>query len=440
MNRAVLIVVAVLLLACHSRAAEAVRPNILLVVVDDLGWAGVGYHAKAMTTPNLDKLAKSGTELSRFYVYPVCSPTRVALLTGQMPRRFHILSALNGMDPGMPKGLLTIPSVFKAAGYQTTLIGKWHAGKATTPQQNGFDHFYGFNNAEVDYYKHTGRNGRIDWQRDGKTVTEEGYSTDLLADEAVKKIQSRDKSAPFYFQVCLNAPHDPLSAPPELIAKHKAKGERLALYTAVVEAMDIGIGRILDTLDAEKIRENTIVVFFSDNGASPRDGGSNAPFRFGKGTVYEGGIHTPALIRWPGKIAAGGVLSQPVSVQDLFPTLAAAAGVPMPKAAKIDGRSQWDTIAKGERSDREPFLVASFDIAMIDGDWKLIEFQDGKRSLFDMKADIAERTDQFSKQPEIATKLGAKLDALKKDLPPVTAERDGPFRLRPGSGGGPPGR
>ena len=112
MNRAVLIVVAVLLLACHSRAAEAVRPNILLVVVDDLGWAGVGYHAKAMTTPNLDKLAKDGTELSRFYVYPVCSPTRVALLTGQMPRRFHILSALNGMDPGMPKGLPTIPSVF----------------------------------------------------------------------------------------------------------------------------------------------------------------------------------------------------------------------------------------------------------------------------------------------------------------------------------------
>ena len=438
MSRALLAVLLVCFAASSARAAEPVRPNLLVIVVDDLGWAGVGYHAKAMVTPHLDKMARDGTELSRFYVYPVCSPTRVALLTGQMPRRFDILSALQGADPGMPKGLPTIPAVFKTAGYQTSLIGKWHVGKATTPQQNGFDHFYGFLNAEVDYYKHTGRGGRIDWQRDGKTVTEEGYSTYLFADEAVKQIKSRDKTAPFYFQVCLNAPHDPLSAPAELVEKHKAKGEKPGLYAAVVEAMDIGIGRMIDALDAENIRDNTIVVFFSDNGAAPRDGASNAPLRFGKGSVYEGGIHTPALIRWPGKIAAGKVLTQPVCVQDLFPTLTAAAGVPMPREAKIDGRSQWAAIAQGKRSDREPFIVASFDTALIDGDWKLIEFQDGKRSLFDLKADLSEQADQFSKQPDLAAKLGAKLDALKKDLPPVKAVRDGPFRLRPGSGGGPP--
>ncbi len=438
MSRALLAVLLVCFAASSARAAEPVRPNLLVIVVDDLGWAGVGYHAKAMVTPHLDKMARDGTELSRFYVYPVCSPTRVALLTGQMPRRFDILSALQGADPGMPKGLPTIPAVFKTAGYQTSLIGKWHVGKATTPQQNGFDHFYGFLNAEVDYYKHTGRGGRIDWQRDGKTVTEEGYSTYLFADEAVKQIKSRDKTAPFYFQVCLNAPHDPLSAPAELVEKHKAKGEKPGPYAAVVEAMDIGIGRMIDALDAENIRDNTIVVFFSDNGAAPRDGASNAPLRFGKGSVYEGGIHTPALIRWPGKIAAGKVLTQPVCVQDLFPTLTAAAGVPMPQEAKIDGRSQWAAIAQGKRSDREPFIVASFDTALIDGDWKLIEFQDGKRSLFDLKADLSEQADQFSKQPDLAAKLGAKLDALKKDLPPVKAVRDGPFRLRPGSGGGPP--
>ena len=427
-------VLSVCFASCRASAADPTRPNILLVVVDDLGWAGVGYHAKSMVTPNLNKLAGEGTELSRFYVYPVCSPTRVALLTGQMPRRFDVLSALQGAEPGMPNGLLTIPSVFKTAGYQTSLIGKWHVGKATTPQQNGFDHFYGFLNAEVDYYKHTGRNGRIDWQRDGKTVTEEGYTTYLLADEAVRQIKSRDKATPFYFQVCLNAPHDPLSAPGDLVEKHKGKGEKPGLYAAVVEAMDIGIGRVIDALDAENVRDNTIVVFFSDNGAAPRDGASNAPLRFGKGSVYEGGIHTPALIRWPGKVAAGGVLTQPVCVQDLFPTLAAAAGVPMLRDAKIDGRSQWPAIAQGRRTEREPFLIASFDTALIDGDWKLIAFQDGKRSLFDLKADLAEQADQFSKQPDIAARLGAKLDTLKKDLPPVKAARDGPFRLGPGTG------
>ena len=430
---ALTLAVLTLCLSSHTvLAAEPKQPNILVIVVDDLGWAGVGYHSKSMTTPNLDKMAKEGTELQRFYVYPVCSPTRVALLTGQMPRRFNILTALHGPDPGMPKSVPTIPSVFKAAGYQTSLIGKWHVGKATTPQQNGFDHFYGFINAEVDYYKHTGKGGRIDWQRDGKTVKEEGYSTYLFADEAVKLLKTRDKAKPFYMQVTFNAPHDPLSAPPELVEKHKEKGERLGLYAAVVEAMDQGIGRVLDVLDAEKIRENTLVVFFSDNGASGREGGSNAPFRFGKGSLYEGGIHTPALIRWTGKIAAGGVLTQPICVQDLFPTLTAAAGVPMPRDAKIDGVSQWPAITQGKRVEREPFIVASFDIALIDGDWKLIEFQDGKRSLFNLKDDISERSDQYTKQPETATRLGTKLDALKKDLPPVKVERDGPFRQRPG--------
>ena len=185
---ALTLAVLTLCLSSHTvLAAEPKQPNILVIVADDLGWAGVGYHSKSMTTPNLDKMAKEGTELQRFYVYPVCSPTRVALLTGQMPRRFNILTALNGPDPGMPKGLPTISSVFKDAGYQTSLIGKWHVGKATTPQQNGFDHFYGFINAEIDYYKHTGKGGRIDWQRDGKTVKEEGYSTYLFSDEADRK-------------------------------------------------------------------------------------------------------------------------------------------------------------------------------------------------------------------------------------------------------------
>jgi len=413
-------------LTCSAQTAS--RPNVLVIVADDLGWAGVGFHNKAMVTPNLDRLAKEGAELQRFYVYPTCSPTRVALLTGQMPRRYNVISALQGAEPGMPAGVPTIASSFKSAGYRTSLIGKWHVGQATHPQTAGFDHYYGFLSSEIDYYQHTGKGGRLDWQRDGKSIQEEGYSTYLFADEAVKQIESRDKAKPFYLQVSLNSPHVPLSAPPELLAKHKGTN---GLYTAVVEAMDIGIGRMLVALDAEKIRENTLVVFFSDNGGSAREGGSNAPFSGGKFALYEGGIHTPALIRWPGKIPAGVALTQPVCVQDLFPTLSAAAGVPMPRDSKIDGSNQWPAIAQAKRIERQPFLIATSDIAMIDGDWKLIEWNAGTLSLFNLGKDIAETNDLYAKEAERARVLTAKLDELKKGLPIVTAQVAGP----PGKGG-----
>ena len=440
-GRAISLFVAGCLAWCFSAvASDGVKPNVLMIVADDLGWADVGYHSKSMTTSVLDRFAKEGMELQRFYVYPVCSPTRAALLTGIMPQRYGIVAPLNGPAPGMPAGFHTIASTLKSAGYATSLIGKWHLGHAATPQQDGFDHFYGFLNAEVDYYKHTGKNGRIDWQRDGRTVEEEGYSTYLFADEAVKQIKARDKSKPFYMQVTSNAPHDPVSAPQELIEKHRDKGERLGTYAAAVEALDIGIGRVLAALDEEKLREDTLVIFFSDNGASGREGGSNAPFRSGKWTVYEGGIHTPALIRWPGKIAAGAALTQPVGVQDLYPTVAAAAGVPMPRDAKIDGSNQWPAISQNRRVVREPFLIASIDIALIDGDWKLIEFYQGGRSLFNLQDDITERTDLFSTQGDIASKLGAKLDALKKDLPAITEQQLRERRPGPGGGKGGPMR
>lgn len=411
----------------------ASRPNVIVIVVDDLGWASVGYHNKSVATPNLDQMAREGTQLDRFYVYPVCSPTRAALLTGQMPRRFQILSALNGMDPGLPAGATTMATTLKAAGYQTSLIGKWHLGKASTPQGSGFEHFYGFINSEVDYYTHTNKGGmKLDWQRDGKAVREEGYSTYLFADEAVQQLKSRDRARPFYLQVTFNAPHVPLSAPPELIEKHKAKGTQAGLYAAVVEAMDLGIGRILGALDAEKLRQDTLVIFFSDNGAARRDGGDNTPLRAGKGTVYEGGIHTPALIRWPGKIPAGVVSTQPISVQDVFPTVCAALGV-APAKEPLDGSSQWAALQQGKRLDRKPFLIASFDTALLDGDWKLYESDDGLRSLYNLKDDLSELTDLVTKQPEQLTRLGKIMDELKKSLPPITVKRESV--VGPGGGG-----
>ena len=421
------------LLMCSAVQAAEVRPNIIVIVVDDLGWAGVAYHNKAMTTPNLDKLAKESTELQRFYVYPVCSPTRAALLTGQMPRRFGITTALNGNDPGIPAGLSTIAGTLKSAGYHTSLVGKWHLGKATVPQGNGFEHFYGFISAEVDYYKHTAKNGRADWQRDGKAVEEEGYSTYLLSDDVVRQVKSRDKTKPFYIQLCLNAPHDPLSAPAELVQKHKAKGEKLGLYAAVVEAMDEGIGRVLNVLESEKIKDNTLVVFFSDNGASGREGGDNTPLNSGKGSVYEGGIHTPALVRWPGRMVAGAALVQPICVQDLYPTLVAAAGATMPAKVKVDGTNQLNAWLAGKVQPRDAFVVSVSDTALIDGDWKLIKFSDGKKALYNLKDDLSEKNNLVTKQADVVAKLSVKMDELTKGLPEVEVPKAGPGS---GAGGG----
>ena len=431
--RFVVILFLALLMGSAVQAAEG-RPNIIVIVVDDLGWAGVGYHNKAMTTPNLDKLAKESVELQRFYVYPVCSPTRAALLTGQMPRRFGITTALNGNDPGIPAGLSTLAGTLKSAGYRTSLVGKWHLGKATVPQGNGFEHFYGFISAEVDYYKHTSKNGRADWQRDGKAVEEEGYSTYLLADDVVRQVKSRDKTKPFYIQLCLNAPHDPLSAPAELVQKHKAKGEKLGMYAAVVEAMDEGIGRVLRVLESEKIKDNTLVVFFSDNGAAGREGGDNTPLNSGKGSVYEGGIHTPALVRWPGRMTAGAGLAQPICVQDLYPTLVAAAGATMPAKGKIDGVNQLPAWLSGKVQPREAFVVSVSDTALFDGDWKLIKFSDGKKALYNLKEDLSERNNLVTKHTDVVAKLSVKMEELIKGLPEVEAPKAGPGS---GTGQGP---
>jgi arylsulfatase A-like enzyme len=416
-----------------STDARIAKPNVLVLIADDLGWGDVGFHKGNVPTPNLDRLAKEGLELQRFYVHPVCSPTRAALLSGQMPRRFGINDV---MGPGqtLPAGLTTMPGTFRSAGYTTSLIGKWHLGKGSSvPQQFGFDHFYGFLGPEIDYFKHTGQRGDVDWQRDGTALSEDGYSTFLFADEAIRQIEKRDTKKPFFMQVAFNAVHVPLSAPDDLLAKYKNLGGQ-ATSAAVLDAMDTSVGKILAALDKEKLRENTIVVFFSDNGASRRNG-SNGPFRAGKGTLCEGGIHAPCIIRWPGKLAAG-TSWQPLAVFDLFPTLAAAAGVR--NDAKLDGINVWPALQNGRLEKRPAFAIANADIALIDGDWKLVESSTGERVLYNLATDISESKDEISAQPETAARLIAQVESMKKDLPAASARRGGPGgRPGPRPQGGP---
>lgn len=408
----------VLCLLVLTAPALSAQTNVLVMMADDLGWNGVGFHSRAMTTPNLDRLAKEGVELQRFYSYPVCSPARAALLTGQMPRRFGISDVIGPGASSIPEETRTFPGVFKAAGYQTTLIGKWHLGGQPGPNRMGFDHFYGFLGPEIDYYKHTSLRGeRIDWQRNGETVEEEGYSSDLFAEEAIRRIKQRDVRRPFFIDVAFNAPHFPIAAPEALIAKHEGN-----LEAAAIEAMDLAVGRILSTLDDLKLRESTLVVFLSDNG-SPQRTNSNAPLKSGKGTVYEGGIRVPCVMRWPGKIAPGTKVQQAVANQDLFPTIAAAVGVKVPGSAKLDGTNQWPVLQTGKSMGREPFLIAARDTALFDGDWKLIEWSTGSLSLFNLRTDVGEEKDLYGKETEQAKRLTAMLDELKKGLPDVSEGR-----------------
>ena len=423
------------LLACLAfvpdLAAQTAKPNVVVLIADDLGWNDIGTRNPKIVTPNLVKLAKEGVELQRFYGYPVCSPARAGLLTGVLPRRLGLVNIIMPGQAGITKATPTLPAKLKSAGYATSLIGKWHLGSQNPASAVGFEHFYGFMGGEVDYLKHTDMRGKPDWQRDGKQIEESGYTTYLFADEASKQIRNRDKAKPFFLQVAFNAPHIDLAAPEDLVAKHKSDG----LYGAVVEGLDIGIGRILATLDEQGLRDNTLVIFVSDNGASRRNG-SNAPLRGYKSSVDEGGIRTPAIVRWPKRVPAGVKLDQPIAIIDLFPSIAAALNLPLTAELKLDGVNQWPAIAGGKTLPRPAFLVASADIALFDGDWKLVETNAGQRTLYNLKADVSEAKDLLAAQPELAAKLGAQLDTLKKDLPAYSSGGIGKGGAKGGKGKG----
>ncbi|MFQ5748401.1 MAG: arylsulfatase, partial [Planctomycetota bacterium] len=319
--------------ACSGgeESVPAEHPNLVLIVADDLGWGDVGYHSSGVPTPNIDRLARDGLALDRFYAYPVCSPSRAALMTGRTPMSLDFVRG--PAMPWKPRELSleerTMGEVFRDAGYGTALVGKWHLGltrRDRWPDRRGFGHFYGFPVGAVDYFTHK-RSGGLDWQRDGLSVEEPGYTTDLIAGQAVRYIEERDKGRPFFLFVSFNAPHTPLGAPAELIRKHSGESDPARRkYLAAVDALDQAIGRIRTALAKEGMGENTLLVFLSDNGASPHKGGSNLPLRGGKFDTFEGAIRVPAVLYWPGHLTGGKVSEQVVTLPDLLPTLAAACG------------------------------------------------------------------------------------------------------------------
>jgi len=442
---------AALLLVTSGLALADDRPNIVILVADDLGFADPGYRGGPIETPTIDRLAKEGMELERFYVNPICSPTRAALMTGRDALRLGVVFGvfLPWDSGGVHTDERFMSETFQAAGYQTAIVGKWHLGHAQQvfhPNARGFDHFYGHLHTEVGYYPPFGILGGKDFQSNGESIEAEGYETFLLADHASEWIRSRDPERPFFLYLPFLAPHEPLQAPDELvekyadleddrgparspsddmsrIAKLTGRNSRRPLYAAVVDAMDQAMGRVLDTLEHEGLAENTIVLFFSDNGATRihgRGGGDNAPLRGGKAEVYEGGIRVVSMMRWPARIEGGTKLGQRMSVMDVYPTLAAAAGLDVSGGKRLDGIDMLPALTTGKAIQRErPLFFASeiprfgsMQFAMIHDGWKLVErvergllSVDVARELFRIDDDPGEYNNLAQKHPDVVQSM-----------------------------------
>ena len=403
------------------------RSNIVILLADDLGWGDVGFHGGRTPTPNIDRIAREGTELSRCYTFPFCSPTRSALLTGRMPIRYGmVFTVIRPWSPhGLPVEEHLLPESLRTLGYQTACIGKWHLGHAhrrLLPNARGFDHFYGHVNADIHYYSHKHLGG-LDWQRNGVSVDEDGYSTALLAKEAAGWIRRRDKTRPFFLYLPFNAVHTPLSAPDEVMFKYRTlPHEKLRVLAGAIDAMDSAVGQVLETLDQEGLAKDTIVLFLSDNGGAPGQGSVNAPLRGGKGTTYEGGIRVPAVVRFPGRLPAGAKTAQVTTVTDIFPTLLGAIGVQPQGKRPLDGMNLWPQWAGAPAAAREPLFFgvksnerADFRYAALHGDWKLIRTVEQGRPaaaeyLFHLPSDPAEAKDVREAHPAKARELSEALD------------------------------
>ncbi len=429
----------------------AAMPNIVYILADDLGWNDVSYHGSEIETPRIDALVREGVELDRYYAFPLCSPTRAAFLTGRSPQRV----GTNG--PYGPRGHLPLdehllPQTMRDAGYQTFLTGKWHLGLdqlAAHPYRRGFDRTYGHLGPSIDYFTHVWMNG-YDWHRDGEVLREEGYSTDLIADEAVRMIEERDTEKPMFLYVAFNAPHTPLQAPDEWIERYATAiaDENRRVIAAMVSAMDAATGRILDAIDAAGIERNTILVWASDNGGATVWGSSNAPLRGGKGGPFEGGVRVPATIRWPGQIEPGRVFNGMITAMDWFPTLSSAAGFEPKNPQPFDGADMWPALQSGEAVEREPIMIGSTSgYALYHEGWKLVEAnarrqEPGGVFLFRIEDDPREERDLREAEPEVAEDMLARLRAMPRHPDLASMEFDGPPRRRRPGGqrGDGPGR
>ena len=400
------------------------QPDIILILADDMGYGDWEPTGGPMLTPNLMKLCAEGVRLDRYYTHSLCTPTRTALIGGMSPNRSGMaFSPLRRWESrSLPLETVTLAERLQPAGYQTALVGKWHLGQAEAwmhPNQRGFEHFYGFLTGALNYFTHRSGHAGLDWQRNGESVDEEGYVTTLLGEEAARWIDQQETERPLFLYLPFNAPHSPLMAPEKFISPYKETVPDLnrRKFCGMVAAMDSAIGEVLEAVE-RRDRGNTLVIFLSDNGASKRDHGSNGPLRGNKGSTYEGALRVPAVLRWPGHLAAGEVSHDVIQVLDWMPTLMHFAGVEAD--SELDGRNVAAKLFQpvhevSEAATREDMFFGSLttpslSYAVIRWPWKFVfrvRFANNgiTRQLYRIDLDPLEETNLREEQPELAEEL-----------------------------------
>ena len=402
------------------------RPNVVLIVADDLGYGDLGFQGgKEIPTPRIDALAAGGVRFTSGYVScPYCSPTRAGLMTGRYQQRFgHEFNPGNAARVAENFGLSldekTLPQRLKAAGYATGMVGKWHLGFAPRfhPQERGFDEFFGFLGGAHPYFPNKQPNNPI--LRGRETVEEPDYLTDAFAREAANYIE-RHKEQPFFLYLPFNAVHNPQHAKPEHLERFASiADERRRTYAGMLTAMDDAIGKVLDKLQAERLTERTLVAFISDNGGPQANGSTNGPLNGQKATTWEGGIRVPFVLSWPGKLPAVKSYAEPVIQLDLLPTILAATGTAIEDSAKLDGVNLLPFAAGDKTEVPHPSLYWRFgeQIALRQGDWKLLKVRgDDKPRLYNLRDDIGEKTDLAAGNAELVSRLQDEWDAWNATL------------------------
>ena len=450
---------------CSVQEEAQPPPNIVLILADDLGWSDVSFNGGAIATPNIDRIANEGVRLDRFYVAPICSPTRTGLMTGRYPIRYGMMRGvvMGYHEYGLDPSATIIPELLAEAGYtHRGIVGKWHLGHAREqfrPLQRGYTRFVGFLASTLDYFTHEAF-GEVDWWHDSESVDEPGYSTDLISQHAVQFVTDHARGdSPFFLYVPYNAPHSP----------YQAKGEHLELYAelegvpveaivgkgtdpekyewygghamgrarlddvegrlerrritgAMVHSLDEGIGKILDALDESGIADNTLVWFLSDNGGSMGIG-ENRPYRGSKGNVFEGGIRVAAAARWPdGGVQGGRSVAAPLNYLDVMPTLMSVAGGKKHVDLDLDGIDIMPALRGDPISDDREFYSYCGQLSSereqlmaMDGEWKLIiigpepldreALAESERLLFHLGRDPYEQDDISLEYPEIVARM-----------------------------------
>jgi len=454
------------------------KPNVLLIVSDDQGYRDLGcFGSGEVQTPQLDRMARGGIKLTSFYVaWPACTPSRGALLTGRYPQRNGIYDMIRNEAPdygyqykpgeyeatferigGMDTREILLPRVLKSTGYVNGIFGKWDLGvhRRFLPLARGFDEFYGFVNTGIDYYTHERYGVPSMYRNNLPTTADKGtYCTDLFEREAVRFLEA-NRRKPFFLYVPFNAPHGASNLDPAIRGGAQApdrfkemypklreqagteqrtrygktytvpnRAARRLEFVGSVTAMDAAIGRLLDLLEEYGIADNTIVIFFSDNGG----GGSadNAPLRGRKGQMFEGGIRVPCIVKWPGKIPADSTSDEFLTSLEIVPTLCAATGAEPPKGVALDGFDMLPVLQGKKRSPRtEMFWQRKLDKGARVGHWKWVESSRGG-GLFDLRDDIGERRDLSEEKPEVLKEVQARFASWKMQM--QAAEPRGPFR------------